>query len=88
MTERTPGKRVLGLLLQALLIASHEDQRRNGGEETEHDRNGSDWSFQPMHIVAWEVASPSVERGPDDASQRIVKGLLPCLLSCPDGHLL
>ena len=54
-------------LLQALLVASHEDQRRNGDEETEHDCNGSDWACQPMRIVAEEVASQSVECGPDDA---------------------
>jgi hypothetical protein len=58
---------VAGLLLQALLVASREDQRRNGDEETEHKRNGSDWACQPMHIVAEEVVSQSVEYSPDDA---------------------
>ena len=75
-------------LLQSLLVASHEDQRRNGDEETEHEHNGSDWSCQPMHIVAEEVASQFVVCDPDDAPQSVVKGLLPFLLSCPDGHLL
>jgi len=51
---------VLGLLLQSLLVASHEDERHDGDVETEHDRNGSDWFYQPMYIVTWELTSQSV----------------------------
>lgn len=62
---------MLSLLLQASLVAPHENQRRDGDEQAQCERNRSDWSCQPMHIITKEVASQPVDCGPDNSHQRV-----------------
>src|SRR2546425_3224784 len=66
------SKGALSLLLQASLVAPHEDQGRDGDERAQHDCNRSDRPCQPMDIITEEVASQSIERGPGDAPQCVV----------------
>ncbi len=62
---------MLSLLLQASLVAPHENQRRDDDEQTQCDRNQSDRSCQPMHIIAEEVASQPVDCDPGDSPERV-----------------
>ena len=62
---------MLSLLLQASLVAPHENQRRDEDEQTQCDRNQSDRSCQPMHNIAEEVASQPVDCDPGDSPERV-----------------
>jgi hypothetical protein len=61
---------MLSLLLQASLVAPHENQRRDD-EQAQCDRNQFDRPCQSMHIIAEEVASQPVDCGPDDSPERV-----------------
>src|SRR5260221_2572623 len=65
------GQSSLGLLLQAVFIAAHEDQEGEEGKDSQHDRYDPHWPGQSMHVVTQKIAARSIERGPQHASQGI-----------------